>query len=63
MWANINTKALKGSLFYKMRGHLMGIGEDYDDEIERRNTHPDLLPSQECAVNVLVKDVSVLTKS
>ena len=47
IWDNINTKALQGSLFYKMRGRLMGIGEDYDDDIERRNTHPDLLPSQE----------------
>ena len=63
MWADINTKALQGSLFYKMRGHLMGIGEDNYDDIERQNTHPDLLPSQECAVNVLAKDISVLTKS
>ena len=44
MWANINTKALQGSLFYKMRGRLMGIGENYDEDIERLNTHPDLLP-------------------
>ena len=42
-WADINTKALQGSMFYKMRGRLMGIGEDYDDEIERRNNHLDLL--------------------
>ena len=46
-----------------MRGRLMSIGEDYDDDIERRNTHPDLLPSQECAVKVSAEDVSVLTKS
>ena len=29
MLDNINTKALQGSLFYKMRGRLTGIGEDY----------------------------------
>ena len=60
---NINTKAIQGNLFYKMRGRLMGIGEDYADEIERRDTHPNLMPSRECAVNVSAKDKSVLTKS
>ena len=62
-WANINTKALQGSLFYKMCGRLMGISEDYDDYIERLNTHPDLLLSQECADNVSAKDASVLAKA
>ena len=52
MWDNINTKDLQGSLFYKMRSLLMGIGKDYTDDIERLNSHPDLLPSQECADNV-----------
>ena len=61
MWADIDTKALQGSLFYKMRGRQMGIGEDYDDEIERQNTQPYLLPSQECEINVSAKDASVLT--
>ena len=56
MWANMNTKALQGRLFYKMRGRLMGIGEDYYDEIERMNTHPYLLPSQECDVKVSPED-------
>ena len=41
----------------------MGISEYCDDYIERRNNHPDLLPSQECEVNVSAKDVSVLTKA
>ena len=62
MWDNINTKALQGRLFYKIRGHLMGISESYDDEIERLNTHPDLMPSKECNINVSAKDASVLTK-
>ena len=41
----------------------MGISEGYDDEIERLDTHPNLLPSQECAVNVSAEDASVLTKA
>ena len=47
MWADINIEDLQGNLFYKIFSRLMGIGEDYDDDIERLNTHPDLLPSQE----------------
>ena len=35
MWADINTKALQGSLFYKMRARLMGIDENYHDDLER----------------------------
>eukprot|EP00957_Ditylum_brightwellii_P132772 10124469-Ditylum_brightwellii.AAC.1 len=34
MWVNISTKALQGSLFYKMRACLVGINEDYHDNIE-----------------------------
>ena len=60
MLADINTKALQGSLFYKIRGRLMGIDEDYDDGFERLNTHQNLLPSQECAYRVSDKDASVL---
>ena len=63
MCTNINTNDLQESLFYKMCGRLMGIGEYYDDDIERWNTHPDLLHSQECAVNVSAKDISVLTRA
>ena len=51
MWADINTKDLQESLFYKMRGCLMGIIADYDDDIQRLNTHTYLLPSQECTDN------------
>ena len=32
-------------------------------KMERQDTHPDLLPSQECVVNVSAEDASVLTKS
>ena len=53
MWADINTKALQGSLFYKMQAHLMGIDEDYHTDLERLATHPDLLPqeTQECGIS------------
>ena len=64
MWANINTNALQGALFYKTRVRLMGISENYDDKIELLNTQPDLLPPQECAAPTMsTKDVSVLTKA
>ena len=59
MWADINTKALQGSLFYKMRARLMGVPEDYDNDIERQNTHTDLLLQevQECAIWQETKDL------
>ncbi len=59
MWADINTKALQGSLFYKMRARLMGIDENYHDDLERENTHPTLLPqeAQECGVSDETKEV------
>ena len=59
MWADINTKALQGSLFYKMRARLMGIDENYHDDLERENTHPTLLPqeTQECEVSDETKEV------
>ena len=54
MWADINTKAPQGSLFYNMRARLIGVDENYDDDIENQNKHPDLLPqeSQESATTV-----------
>ena len=53
MWADINTKAPQGTLFYKMRARLMGVAENYDDDVERQDTHPDLLPQEakECAIS------------
>ena len=62
IWSDIFTKDLQVILLYKMRDCLMGIGEDYDNDIERLNTHPDVLPSHECADNFLAEDSSVLAK-
>ena len=39
MWADINTKALQGSLFYKMRARLMGVDENYHDNLEHQAIH------------------------
>ena len=44
MWADINTKALQGSLFNKMQARLMEVDENYHNELKRLATHPDLLP-------------------
>ena len=59
MWADINTKALQDSLFYKMRVRLMGIDENYHNDLERENTHPTLLPqeAQECGISDETKEV------
>ena len=46
MWSDINTKAIQGILFYKMRDRLMVVDDDYDDNIEKQNKHPDLLPQE-----------------
>ena len=42
----------------------MGVDENYDDDIEKQNTHPDLLPqeSQECANTVSEKTKTILAK-
>ena len=59
MWADINTKALQGSLFYKMYTRLMGVPKDYNNNVERQNTHVDLLPKEahECAISQEAQDL------
>ena len=53
MWADINTKALQGSLFYKMRARLMGVDENYDNDIKRQAKNSSLLrqETQECKIS------------
>ena len=43
----------------------MCIDDNYDDDIEGQNTHPNLLPpeSQECATTVSTEDKMVLAKA
>ena len=47
MWADVNNKPVQGQLFRTFRHHMMGIPIDYDDDVERRRTHPMLLPKVE----------------
>ena len=44
MWVDMNTKPKQGAPFRKDRSMMMNIPEDYDDDIKRKRTHPDLLP-------------------
>jgi hypothetical protein len=47
MWMNGNTEPLHGNLFWLFRYVLIGIPPDYDDDVERRDTHPLFLPKTE----------------
>ena len=47
MWADVNTKPTQGKRFRVMRGNIMGISEDYDNDMDLRFTHPLLLPKIE----------------
>ena len=47
MWDHVNTKPTKGKRFRVMRGHVMGISGDYDNNVDRRHTHPLLPPKIE----------------
>ena len=46
MWSNVLTKPQQGILFRKIRAVLMNFAENYDDDLERTNTHPMLLPQK-----------------
>ena len=63
MWADVNTKPLQGQLFREMRSKLMGVPVDYDDDKERRSTHPKLLPEAELEGVISRSDVEVLSKA
>ena len=47
MWADVNTKPTQAKRFRAMRGEVMGISKDYDYDVERRRTHPLLMPKVE----------------
>ena len=44
MRADVNTKPLQGEQFRIFRADMMGVPVDYDDDEERKRTHPKLLP-------------------
>jgi hypothetical protein len=47
MWSDILTKPKQGKAFREMRGMLMNVTEDYDDEKERQDTPSYLLTAAE----------------
>ena len=62
MWAGVNTNPTHGKKFRVMCGHIIGIPEDYDDNAERRITHP-LLPLKIESERLLAIDGEVLEKA
>ena len=61
MWGDVNTKPTQGKRFRVMPAEVMGISVDYDDDEERRRTHPLLLPKIE-SVRISVADSEILEK-
>ena len=47
MWADVNTNPTQGKRFRFMHVHIMGIPEDYDNDVEHRRTHTLFLPKIE----------------
>ena len=47
MWADVNTKLLQRTKFRMMRAQVIGINVKYDDDAERRRTHPLLMPNMD----------------
>ena len=47
MWADVNTNPTQGKRVRFMRGHVMGISDDYDEDMECRRTNPHFLPKIE----------------
>ena len=43
MWEDVKTKPVQGALFIIFLSEMMGVPVDYDDDVERRCTHPLLL--------------------
>ena len=61
MWGDVNTKPTQGKRFRIMRAQVMGVSVDYDDDDERRRTHPLLIPKIE-SERISVTDGEILEK-
>ena len=46
MWSDVLTKPQQDIIFRKIRAVLMNVTENYDDDLERTNTHSMLLPQK-----------------
>ena len=62
LWADGNTKPLQGNGFRLFRSVLMGIQPDYNDDDERRNMHPLLLPKMEAEGIISKQDIDLLRR-
>ena len=63
MWRDMLAKPKQGSGVRKFRGHLMNVPEHYDDDAERRRTHPLLLPKQDDPAILSTQDKNILHKT
>ena len=61
MWGDVNTKPTQGKRFRVTRAEVMGVSVDYDDNNERRCTHPLLIPKAD-SERISVADGEVLEK-
>ena len=61
MWEDVNTKPVQGALFRIFLSEMMGVPVEYDDDVERRRTHPLLLPIIETE-RVSLPDGNILEK-
>ena len=63
MWCDMLNKPKSGTPFRKDRAKLMNVPVGYDDNIERMNTHPDLLPKNEDLETVGIKRSKIPSRS
>ena len=61
IWADVNTKPTQGKIFRVMRGEVMGVSAEYDNNVERRHTHPPYMPKIESEW-ILAADGDILEK-
>ena len=61
MWAAVNINPTQKKRVRIMHGKVMGVPIDYDDNVERRHTHPMLMPKIE-SERTLMPDGKILEK-
>jgi len=61
MWSDLLTKPQQGMLYKRMKAELMNCDVNYNDELERKKTHPKLLP--QAVEGIPQAYASLLTKS
>ena len=60
IWSNANPKPSQGDGFRLFRSMLMCIPPDHDNDIERTNTHPFLLPKAKAVGVISKQDIDAL---